>query len=70
MIPEEIVAPWVRVWCSQWFKALDKQLGVKASSHHRPGVKSKASMKVNERIVKHPDGWDLVKEPSQTMAKS
>jgi hypothetical protein len=31
-------------------KTLDKQLGVKASSCHRPGVKSKASTKFIERI--------------------
>jgi hypothetical protein len=50
-------------------KLLDKQLGDKARSHHRLGVKRKASMKDIERIVKHPDGWDLVKEPSQIMAE-
>jgi hypothetical protein len=33
------------------------------------GVKSKASTKFIERRAKHPDGWDLVKEPHQTMAE-
>jgi hypothetical protein len=33
-----------------------------------PGVKSKASTKLIERIAKHPDEWNLVKELSQTMA--
>jgi hypothetical protein len=27
-----------------------------------PGVKSKASTKFAERIAKHPDGWDLVRD--------
>jgi hypothetical protein len=30
----------------------------------RPGIKSKARTKFSERIAKHPDGWDLVKELS------
>jgi hypothetical protein len=47
----------------------DKQLKIKAISCHRPGVKSKASTKSIERIGKHPDGWDLVKEPSQRWLK-
>jgi hypothetical protein len=47
----------------------DKQLGLIASSCHRPGVKSKASTKFFERIAKHPDRWDLVKELSQRMAE-
>jgi hypothetical protein len=50
-------------------KAPDKQLGVKANSYYRPGVKSKASRKFIERIAKHPNGWDLVKELSQRMAE-
>jgi hypothetical protein len=33
----------------------------------RPGVK--ASTKFTERIAKHPEGWDLVKELSQRMAE-
>jgi hypothetical protein len=37
--------------------------------HARPGVQSKASTKFTERIAKHPDGWDLAKELSQTMAE-
>jgi hypothetical protein len=48
---------------------MDKQLGVKASSRHRPGVKSKTSIKFIERLAQHPDGCDLVKELSQTMAE-
>jgi hypothetical protein len=40
---------------------MDEQLGVKASSHHRPGIKSKISTKFIERIQKHLDRWDLVK---------
>jgi hypothetical protein len=35
----------------------------------RPGVKSKAGTKFIERIAKHPDRWNLVKELSQTVAK-
>jgi hypothetical protein len=31
----------------------------------RPEVKSKAKTKFIERIAKHPDGWNLVKELSQ-----
>jgi hypothetical protein len=46
-----------------------QQLGVTASSSNRPGVKSKASTKFIERIAKHPDGWDLVKELSQRMVE-
>jgi hypothetical protein len=45
------------------------QLRVKANLHHRPGVKSKASKKFIERTAKHPDGWDLVKDLSQSMAE-
>jgi hypothetical protein len=48
-------------------KSLDKQLRVKASSFHRPGVKSKVRTKFIERIAKHPDRWGLVKELSQRM---
>jgi hypothetical protein len=33
------------------------------------GVKSKARTKCIERIAKHPEGWDLVKELSQRMLK-
>jgi hypothetical protein len=43
-------------------KVPDKQLGVKASSCHRLGIKSKASTTFIERIGKHPEGWDLVKK--------
>jgi hypothetical protein len=50
-------------------KVLDKQLSVKATSHHRPGVKSKASTKFIERLTKHPDRGDSVKELSQRMAE-
>jgi hypothetical protein len=50
-------------------KAPDKQLRVKANLCHRPGVKGKASTKFIERIGKHPDGWDWVKELSQRMAE-
>jgi hypothetical protein len=50
-------------------KAPDKQLGIKVSSCHRLGVKSRASTKFIERIGKHPDGWDLVKKLSQRMAE-
>jgi hypothetical protein len=50
-------------------KAPDKQLRVKASSYHRPGVKSKARTKFIERIAKHPDGWDLVKELNHRITK-
>jgi hypothetical protein len=50
-------------------KALDKQLRDKATLCHRPGVKSKASSKFIERIGKHPDGWDLMKELSQRVAE-
>jgi hypothetical protein len=32
-------------------------------------VKSKASTKFTEKKAKLPDGWDLVKKPSQTMAE-
>jgi hypothetical protein len=32
-------------------------------------VKSKRSTKFFERIAKHPDGWDLVKELSQRQAE-
>jgi hypothetical protein len=31
----------------------------------QPGVKSKANTKFTERIAKHPDRWDLMKEVSQ-----
>jgi hypothetical protein len=48
---------------------LDKQLGVKASSHHRPGVKSEARAKFIERIRKHLVRWSLRKELSQKMAE-
>jgi hypothetical protein len=51
-------------------KVLDKQLRVKASSCHRPGVKSKASTKFIERIAKHPNGWDLVKGPNHGITKA
>jgi hypothetical protein len=34
-----------------------------------PGVKSKASTKFIERIAKHPNGWDLVKQLSQRKAE-
>jgi hypothetical protein len=34
-----------------------------------PGVKSKASTKFIEKIAKYPDGWDLVKGPSQRKAE-
>jgi hypothetical protein len=34
-----------------------------------PGVKSKASTKFIERIAKHPDGLDSVKELSRTVAE-
>jgi hypothetical protein len=51
-------------------KVPEKQIRVKASSRHIPGVKSKASTKFTERMGKHPDEWDLVKELSQTMAES
>jgi hypothetical protein len=47
---------------------VDKLLGVKGSSCHRPEVKSKTSKKFIERIVP-PDGWDLEEELSQTMAE-
>jgi hypothetical protein len=50
-------------------KVLDKQLRVKASSCHRPGIKSRASITFIERIGKHLDGWDLVKEVNQRMAE-
>jgi hypothetical protein len=50
-------------------KALDKQIRVKASSCHRPVVKSKASTKFTERIPKHPNGWDLVKKLSPGITK-
>jgi TusA-related sulfurtransferase len=50
-------------------KAPDKQLRVKASSCPRPVVKSKERIKFIERIGKHPDGWDLVKELSQQMTE-
>jgi hypothetical protein len=50
-------------------KVLDKQLRVKANLCHRSGVKSKVRTKFIERIRKHPDGWDLVKELSQKMAE-
>jgi hypothetical protein len=46
-------------------KAPDKQLRIKANLCHRPGVDSKARRKFIERIAKHPDGWDVVKELSQ-----
>jgi hypothetical protein len=36
---------------------------------NRPEVKSKASTMFIGRIAKHPDGWELVKELSQTMAE-
>jgi hypothetical protein len=42
--------------------------GVEGSSHHRIGGKRKGSTKLIERLAKHPDGWDLVKELSQIMA--
>jgi hypothetical protein len=42
---------------------------VKASSCHRPGVKSRASTKFIERTGKHPDRWDLVKELNHTITK-
>jgi hypothetical protein len=32
-----------------------------------PGGKGKASTKFTERIAKHLEGWDLVKELSQTI---
>jgi hypothetical protein len=35
----------------------------------RLGVKSKASTKFIERVGKHPDGWNLLKELSQRMAE-
>jgi hypothetical protein len=35
----------------------------------RLGVKSKASTKFIERVAKHPDRWDLVKELSQKKAE-
>jgi hypothetical protein len=44
-------------WHSQWMKVPDKQLGVKASSCYRPGVKSKASTKFFEKVAQHPKGW-------------
>jgi hypothetical protein len=47
----------------------DKQLRVKANLCHRPGVKSKANTKFIERITKHPNGWDLLKELSQEWLK-
>jgi hypothetical protein len=47
----------------------DKQLKVKASSHHRPEEKSKASTKFIDKIAKHTDRWDLVKELSSRMTK-
>jgi hypothetical protein len=31
-------------------------------------LRVKASTKFIEKIAKHPEGWDLVKELSQTMA--
>jgi hypothetical protein len=34
-----------------------------------PGFKSKANTKFIERIAKHPDGWDLVKDLSQRKAE-
>jgi hypothetical protein len=34
-----------------------------------PGVKSKAGTKFIERRIKHPDGWDLVKELSLRIAE-
>jgi hypothetical protein len=50
-------------------KVPDKQLGVKASSHHRPVVKNKASTKFIGRRVKHPVRWGLVKDLSQAVAE-
>jgi Fe-S cluster assembly scaffold protein SufB len=67
-MPDWVVVPQDRVLVQSWLKLLDKQLRVKASSHHRPGVKSKAITKFIKRKEKHPDRWDLVKELSQKMA--
>jgi hypothetical protein len=50
-------------------KALDKQLRVKASLCHRPGVERRSSIEFIEKIGKHPDGWELVKELNQRMAE-
>jgi hypothetical protein len=42
-----------------------RQAVKRADLCHRPRVMSKARTKFIERIRKHPDGWDLVKELSQ-----
>jgi hypothetical protein len=64
-----LLFPGFVLWHSWWLKPPDKQLGVKASSCHLPGVKSKASTKFIEGIEEHLDGWDLVNELSQRMAE-
>jgi hypothetical protein len=46
MILDWIVVRQVCVLKQLMMKALDKQLGVKASSCHRPGVKGKASTRL------------------------